>query len=405
MIDAAAHFSGAQRVLLVLIGSDGLRIAGSLLPQGEDARTLLHAVTPWLSEARRTRAASLRHGPKGADPIDQRSCLIAPLIAQHELLGYLYADIEGAVGRFDDADRDLLGMLASQAAVALANIRLSQGLERKVAEREAQLEQRTSELAVINSIQQGMAAELGFQAIIDLVGDKLREVLRFGDVQIVFWDAPTGTAHVLYAFERGMRIQVPPRRPNVDGPMFKALQSKRPVIANNRAEMNAWGLRTVEGTRPSLATAIMPIFSGDRMIGSIVLENHERENAFGEAEVRLLEHGGGEHGCGAGKRPPVRRGAAAAEGNGAAQRRAGGDQQHPAGNLAVAGIPGHRRPGRRHAARCVEYAGHRHSLDRPEDQDGPSPLCVRTWRAQDTASEAAANRRGRGQRLRRRCSR
>jgi len=141
---------------------------------------------------------------------------------------------------------------------------------------------------VINSIQQGMAAELEFQAIIELVGDTLREVLRFGDVQIVLWDAPTGTARVLYAYERGVRIQVPPRRPNVDGPMYKALQSNRPVIANNRAEMNAWGLRTIEGTQPSLATAMMPIFSGDRAVGAIILENHERENAFGEAEVRLL---------------------------------------------------------------------------------------------------------------------
>ena len=27
---------------------------------------------------------------------------------------------------------------------------------------------------------------------------------------------------MLYAYERGVRIQVPPVRPNVDGPMFKA---------------------------------------------------------------------------------------------------------------------------------------------------------------------------------------
>jgi signal transduction histidine kinase len=288
VIDAAVHLSGAQRVLLVLSGPDGLRIAGSRLPQGEDARTLLRAVTPWVSEASRSRAVGLRHGPEGADPIDQRSCLIAPLIAQDELLGYLYADVEGAFGRFHGADCDLLGMLASQAAVALANIRFAEGLERKVAERAARLEQRASELAVISSIQQGIAAGLGFQAVIDLVGDKLREVLRFGDVQIVLWDAATGTAHVLYAFERGVRIQVPPRRPNRDGPMFKALQAKRQVIANNRAEMIAWGLSTIEGTQPSLATAITPIFSGDRYIGAIVLENHERENAFGEGEVQLL---------------------------------------------------------------------------------------------------------------------
>ncbi len=39
-------------------------------------------------------------------------------------------------------------------------------------------QQRVAELAIINSIQQGLAAELDFQAIVDLVGDKLREVFN-----------------------------------------------------------------------------------------------------------------------------------------------------------------------------------------------------------------------------------
>ena len=44
------------------------------------------------------------------------------------------------------------------------------------------------------------------------------------------------------------------------------------------------------------------------------------------------QHRGREHGRGAGERAPVRRDAAPAEGDRAAQRRAGGDQQHPAGH-------------------------------------------------------------------------
>src|SRR4029077_10383892 len=130
--------------------------------------------------------------------------------------------------------------------------------------------------------------DLDFQGIVDIVGDKLREVFNAAGINIVMWDAPTATAHTLYAFQHGARIHIPPNRPNVDGPMYKALQSKRPVIANNRAEMDAWGLRTVAGTEPSLATAMVPIFSGERLIAVIALENHERENAFGEAEIRLL---------------------------------------------------------------------------------------------------------------------
>jgi GAF domain-containing protein len=103
--------------------------------EGEDEHTLLESVTPWLLEARRNRAVSLRHAPDGAGAIEQRSHLIVPLIVQRDLLGYIYADIDGAFGRFHDGDRDLLAMLASQAAVALANLRFAAGLERKVAER------------------------------------------------------------------------------------------------------------------------------------------------------------------------------------------------------------------------------------------------------------------------------
>ena len=144
---------------------------------------------------RRTRAVSLTYDPEGAPELKQRSRIIAPLIAQKELLGYLYADIDGAFGRFHDADRDLLGMLASQAAVALDNAQWSQGLEQKVAQRteelqasNALLEQRASELAIINSVQQGLAAQLDFQAIVDLVGDKLREIFGTADMSIALHD-------------------------------------------------------------------------------------------------------------------------------------------------------------------------------------------------------------------------
>ena len=145
----------------------------------------------------RTRAVSLAHIPDSAKPIAQRSRIVAPLIAQKELLGYLYADIDGAFGRFHDADRDLLGMLASQAAVALDNAQWSQGLEQKVAARTEELEasnaliaQRASELAIINSVQEGLAAQLDFQAIIDLVGDKIREIFGTADMSIALLDRP-----------------------------------------------------------------------------------------------------------------------------------------------------------------------------------------------------------------------
>src|SRR5829696_6086435 len=74
LIDAAARLIGARRVLLVLDDEAGLCSAGAKLPAAEDADALLRAITPWLIEARRTRKASLRHGPDGAEAAGQRSC-------------------------------------------------------------------------------------------------------------------------------------------------------------------------------------------------------------------------------------------------------------------------------------------------------------------------------------------
>ena len=121
LVEEVAKLLGALRVLLVLESDVRGPIAGSRVPAGEHPGALLQAIAPWLDEARRTRAVRLRHGPKGVPAIEQRSCLVAPLQTQSRLLGFLYADVEGRIGRFDASHRELAGMLAAQAAVALDN--------------------------------------------------------------------------------------------------------------------------------------------------------------------------------------------------------------------------------------------------------------------------------------------
>ena len=289
LIHRASRLSGAERVLLVLDGVDGLKLAGSRLPRGESDAALLKAVTPWLEEARLTRAVSLRHGPGGVAPVAQRSCVVAPLIAQRELLGFLYCDLEGARGRFHDADRDLLAMLAAQAAVALANLRFAEGLERKVAERTAQLEQRVGELALIDGIQQGMAAEMNFQAIVDLVGDKLREVFKTGDLGINWWDAKARLLHHIYSYEHGLRLHTPPHAPEPGGIVDNFVRQPRVFVFNSQAEQLSRGVPVTPGTVRSRSILGVPLLAGERLLGNIVIEDHERDHAFGESEVRLLQ--------------------------------------------------------------------------------------------------------------------
>ncbi|MEO6409554.1 MAG: GAF domain-containing protein, partial [Burkholderiaceae bacterium] len=295
IVEEATELSGGERVVLVL-ERDGKREApDALVPRGEDSRKLLRAIEPYLARAAAARTAVLVHTPASAAQAKQRSRIVAPLEAQGTPIGYLYVDMDGLYGRFDDADRDMMGLLANQAAVVLDNAQWSQGLERKVAERTAELqssnallEQRADELAIINSIQQGIAAELDFQAIVDLVGDKLRGVFATPDLAINWYDEAANLLHPIYSYEHGRRLAIEPYRPNPGG-MFETLRrTRRPLLLNEAAAYASLGVLAVPGTDTSKSLISVPIVSGDRVLGNISIENYERENSYGASELGLL---------------------------------------------------------------------------------------------------------------------
>jgi len=293
LLDEATELSGAERVLVVEANAGDPKALRSLVPRGEDARAALAAALPHVDAAVRARAGFLAHVPDAAPELAQRSIVAAPLVVRNEAISCLYCDIDGAFGRFRDADRDLLAMLASQAAIALDHARWSEGLEAKVAQRtaelsasNAELEQRANELAIINSIQQGISASLDFQGIVDLVGDKLREVLGTDDIGIRWHEPDTDLVHYLYQYEHGKRFAIEPRKPLPDGAFARLVATRRPVIRNTQAE-NAGGA-VAPGTDVARSTISVPIIGSSRVVGVIQVEDHAREQAYGEGEVRLL---------------------------------------------------------------------------------------------------------------------
>jgi GAF domain-containing protein len=108
------------------------------------------------------------------------------------------------------AEADDLAAIAHLATTTLENARLyeetlraNRDLERRMAERTAELEQRHAELAIINSVQESLAAQLDLQAIFDLVGDRIRDLLDAQVVNISIYDRAANLIHFPYARERG----------------------------------------------------------------------------------------------------------------------------------------------------------------------------------------------------------
>ena len=86
--------------------------------------------------------------------------------------------------------------------VALENARLFEETKRLLTE----TDQRAAELAIINSVQDGLAAELDMQAMYDLVGDKILEIFDTQVVDIGVYDHDAKLFRFPYTIERGVRF-------------------------------------------------------------------------------------------------------------------------------------------------------------------------------------------------------
>jgi len=120
-----------------------------------------------------------------------------------------------------------------------------------------------------------MAGSLDFQGIIDLVGNKLREVFGTGNIGNQTGTTKQGNLRrPLYVYEHGVRLALPAMPPSPDGSFLRVLRSRKPLVVNTPAEQLAVGGQT-PGTDLSLSAAVVPILAADRALGTISLDNFD----------------------------------------------------------------------------------------------------------------------------------
>jgi PAS domain S-box-containing protein len=203
-----------------------------------------------------------------------RSSLGVPIMVGDEAIGMISLQSFTRENVFSQADVRLLTTLAANVGVALENARLFQ------AER-----QRAAELAIVNSVGQALAAHLAFGALIDLMGEKLRETFDAQIVYVALLDRRTSLIKFPYYMEAGERQFVEPILFG-EGITSRILQSRQPLLLTQEQHYTDLRIARV-GTR-SRSFLGVPIMVGDEAIGAISVQNMQRENAFGEADARLL---------------------------------------------------------------------------------------------------------------------
>ncbi len=210
---------------------------------------------------------------------DEVSGVYAPVIGGGEATGVIALG-KWASNAFSESDVNLIATVAASLSVALQN---AQSFE---AER-----QRAAELAIINSVQQGLAAELEFQAIIDLVGDKIAEIFETKDMMISLYDRASNVMSTPYFLEHGDRFAIEPH-PMRTGVQAHIIRTRQPLVINRDLVQRSRALgSTLIGdmtAAPPKSSIGVPILKGEDAVGVISLgSNHE--NAFGDDDVRLLQ--------------------------------------------------------------------------------------------------------------------
>ena len=185
---------------------------------------------------------------------------------------------------YDEADVRLLSTIARNLEVALENARLFEQTQRLLQETEA----RNAELAIINSVQAALVAELDIEAIYDLVGEQIRRLLDAQVVTINRFDFERDLNEYWYAYEKGERL--PFYTTPISELSRQLIALDKPVLINEGLEelLVEQGHVIVYGETPRSAVSV-PLRSGEQMTGYISLQNVDREHAFDEADMRLLE--------------------------------------------------------------------------------------------------------------------
>ena len=207
-----------------------------------------------------------------------KSALYVPLLIGEKVNGYVSLQNVDKENAFSESDVRLLETLAVNMSTALENARLLK-----------ETEQRTAELAVINSVQEALAKEMDIQAIYDLVGNRIRELFDAQAVGIATFDHKAEMEHIHYLIEKGERYYPAPRPLNILRKHLIATREKVLINKNFDDVAATFGMKKVPGTEQPKSAVYVPLVIGERVTGYISLQNIDKENAFSDSDVRLLE--------------------------------------------------------------------------------------------------------------------
>jgi len=220
--------------------------------------------------------------------LNMQCIIMVPLMREGEAIGCL------GVGKhepspFTEKQIALLQTFASQAVIAIENVRLFNETQNLLKE----TEQRNAELGVINAIQQALVSNLDVRAIYRAVGRKLKELFDVQSVAIYTVDLESYMMVYEYAYEQGKEWDIPPKPATslhvrvVD----HVVNTKKSFVVNSDFAEYVKDYPDFQTSRTRLPKSMCaaPIMIRKDSVTGVSLQNLEVENFFTDSALRLLE--------------------------------------------------------------------------------------------------------------------
>ncbi|MBL8100738.1 MAG: GAF domain-containing protein [Anaerolineales bacterium] len=159
--------------------------------------------------------------------------------------------------------------------------------ERKKAEEE--LQQRITELEFVRDFSEIIIAKNNLSDLIEETGKHIREAFHASSIFIAIYNPQTNQIHFPYDVDNGVRMPDVPLQYG-RGLTSKVMEMKKSLVINENWMHESLKYNAVYRNRKMAKSSIAtPMMIQDRAIGVIAIDNTEREYAFTENDVRLLE--------------------------------------------------------------------------------------------------------------------
>ncbi|HTP10887.1 MAG TPA: GAF domain-containing protein, partial [Anaerolineae bacterium] len=205
-----------------------------------------------------------------------------PMISGDDVLGMISIQHYDNPFAYDQNDLNLLQSIANQAGIALVNARLY-----------AETQRRLVQLSRLGDIGRAISAALHEDEVLDVLYEQLNHLIDARSMYVAYYDETLDEITFRRLYEDGQLFETREKRRGLNSLTFYVCRQRQSLLLHGDVEAEAAKLgievRTVATARMAMVWMGAPMVTGERVLGSIVVQHMENEFAFDENDLNLLQ--------------------------------------------------------------------------------------------------------------------